>query len=333
MSSCGISLSRCLIPRGVSSADRTRTLGYLAVSLASVLFGMWPSVATLVLREVHELTLVLYSQLVPGLVFLPWLVKYRFPRKDLRFLVGITFLAAVVAPILYFYGLSRTTSANAALLSDTESLFTITFAFVFLGERLRRRSYVAIAGIALGAFLVATQLDFTNVAFAAFLEGNVMLIGAACFWGVNNNGVTILSRRNPRSLPMIALQLLLGAAFMVPINVAVGVPFTMSVTAIAGVVFLGLTGIGTFTVLFYYAFRTIGAMRTGAVLSTSALWGVLIALAVFPGQGLGFWQIAGGALLVGATVALYVLGERGAQPAASAGETLKPAGSDGPRLP
>lgn len=315
------------------SGDRTRLYGYLAVSGAAVLFGMWPTVAKLVLNEVNELTIVLYTQLVPGLIFLPWLVRYRFPRRDLRFLLGFTFTATVVAPILYFFGLARTTSANAALLSDTESLFTITFAFVFLGERLRPRGYLAIMGIALGAFLVATQLDFTSIAFLGYLEGNLFLIGAACFWGMNNNGITVLSRRNPRSLPMISLQLLTGAAFMVVINLAVGAPFTMAPVAAGGVVFLGLTGVGTFTVLFYYAFRTIGAMRTGAVLSASALWGVLIALLVFPEQGLGFWQLIGGALLVGATVSLYIFGEGRPKAAPPEGETLKPAGSDGPRLP
>ncbi len=313
--------------------DRRRLYGYLAVSVAAVLFGMWATVAKLVLQEANELTIVLYTQLIPGLVFLPWLVKHRFPRRDLKFLLAITFLAGVVAPISYFFGLGRTTSANAALLSDTESLFTITFAFVFLGERLRPRAYVAIVGIALGAFLVATQLDFTNVAFLTYLEGNLFLMAAACFWGMNNNGITVLSRRNPRSLPMISLQLLIGAAIMVPINLAAGAPFTMSPIAAVGVVFLGLTGVGTFTVLFYFAFRTIGAMRTGAVLSTSALWGVLIALTVFPEQGLGFWQIAGGALLVGATVALYVFGEGRPKAAPAAGETLKPTASDGPRSP
>ena len=315
------------------SGDR-RLQGYLAISVAAVLFGMWPSVAKLVLGEVSELTIILYTQLVPGLLLLPWLVRYRFPRKDLRFLLPITFVATVVAPILYFFGLSRTTSANAALLSDTESLFTIVYAFLFLGERLTARGYLFIVGIAVGAFLVATQLDFTGVAFVAYLEGNLLLIGAAAFWGMNNNGITVLSRRNPRILPMISLQLLVGAALMVPINLAAGAPFVMGPTPALGIVFLGLTGVGTFTILFYYAFRTIGAMRTGAVLSTSSLWGVLIALAVFPEQGLGLWQIVGGVLMVGATVALYLKGEPDAATApAVAGETLKPVASDGPKLP
>lgn len=315
----------------MASGDGVRLRGYLAITVAAILFGMWATVAKLVLNETHELTIVLYTQLVPGLLFLPWLVKYGFPRRDLPFILGITFLATVVAPVLYFLGLAKTTSANAALLSDTESLFTIVYAFVFLRERLRPRGYLALIGIALGAFVVATQLDFSSVAFFGYLEGNLLLIGAAAFWGMNNNGVTYLGARIPRLIPFIALQLLLGAAFMIPINVALGAPFLVTPRAAAGIVFLGLTGIGTFTVLFYYAFRTIGAMRTGAVLSTSALWGVLIALLVFPDQTLGFWQITGGALLVGATVALYVFGE--GKPAADASETLKPAASDGPKLP
>ncbi|TMA08496.1 MAG: hypothetical protein E6J94_02450 [Methanobacteriota archaeon] len=86
-----------------------------------------------------------------------------------------------------------------------------------------------------------------------------------------------------------------------------------------------------FSVLFFYAFRTIGAMRTGAILPTSALWGILAAFYFFPNETLSVVQVVGGALMVGSLVVFYLF--RGPTETRAAGETLKPEASDGPDSP
>lgn len=291
----------------MGTADRVRLHGYLAVSLAAVIFGMWATAAKLVLNEVHELTIVFYTQLLPGVLLLPVLVRHGFPRADWRLLLFTSVCGGVIAPILYFEGLGRSTSANAALLSNMESLFTVLLAFTFLRDRLALRGYFALSGIIVGAFLVSTQLDFSGVAFGTYLAGNLLLIAAGFFWAANNNGVAVLSRR-VKILPLMSAQLLIEAAILFPLVVASGAPLVVTGTPALGLMFLSLVGVASFTVLFYFAFRTIGAMRSGAVLSTSSFWGVLIALAVFPEQGLGLLQATGGALMVGATAVLYLFG-------------------------
>jgi hypothetical protein len=72
-------------------------------------------------------------------------------------------------------------------------------------------------------------------------------------------------------------------------------------------------------------------MRTGAVLPTSALWGILVALLLFPNETLSGVQVLGGALMVGALAVFYLL--RGPSKIGTAGETLKPGASDGPDSP
>jgi len=325
------------IPARVGTPYRARLYGYLAVSLAAVIFGMWATAAKLVLNEVHELTIVFYTQLLPGLLLFPVLVRHGFPRAHWRLLLFTSVCGGVIAPILYFEGLGRSTSANAALLSNTESLFTVLLAFMFLRERLGLKGYFSLSGIVVGAFLVSTQLDFSAATFGTYLAGNLLLIAAGFFWAANNNGVAVLSHR-VKILPLMSAQMLIEAAILFPIAVAFGAPLVVTGMPAVGLMFLSLVGVASFTVLFYFAFRTIGAMRSGAVLSTSSLWGVLIALAVFPEQGLGFLQAAGGALMVGATAALYLFGEprravSQGEPLSSSGETLKPAGSDEPRSP
>ncbi|MGI0148080.1 MAG: DMT family transporter, partial [Thermoplasmata archaeon] len=137
---------------------RERTRGYLAVVLAAVLFGVWPSLSKLVLNAVHPLVIALLIQLIPAIALSPSLRRVRIARSDWKLIALSSFVGAVIGPITYFYGLERTTASNSVLLSNSESLFTIMLAYTFLGERATRREYLALGGIAVGAFLVTTQL-------------------------------------------------------------------------------------------------------------------------------------------------------------------------------
>ena len=317
----------------MTARGNERVLGYLAILAGAVFFGAWPTAAKFALVDLHPLTIVFYTQLIPGLVFLPWARGIRLGRADVRLVAATTIAGAVLGPVLYFYGLERTTASNAVLLSNTESFFTMILAFLLLHERLAPRGYAALAAIAVGAFLVTTELRFGDVTFFDHLIGNVILLASASFWALNNVGSTVLLRR-VRILPLLALQLTLGSAILLPIVLATGVSLGVPLHVLPFLLFLALAGIGVFAVLFFYAFRTLGAMRAGAVLTTSALWGVLLALYVFPEQTLSLVQVGGGALMIGALVVLYLLSERAPRsPAAEEGETLKAPASDGPDPP
>ncbi|HYS99292.1 MAG TPA: DMT family transporter [Thermoplasmata archaeon] len=307
-----------------------RTYGYLAIILGAVLFGIWPSLSKLVLNaQVNPLLIAFLIQVIPGIVLAPTLRGIRVERGDWKFIAVAGIVGSVVGPIIYFYGLERTTASNSVLLSNTESLFTMVFAYTLLSERATRREYVCLAGIAVGAFLVTTQLRFGDIQFVGFLIGNVMLVAAAVCWAASNTVSTVLLRRIP-IVPLLTIQLLIGATVFAPIVILSGASLAVPLDILPVLIFLSLSAVGVFSVLFFYAFRTIGAMRTSAVLPTSALWGILVALYLLPGETLGGVQILGGALMVGAVVALYVF--RGPSEAGK-GETLKPATSDGPDSP
>src|SRR5207247_10795051 len=114
----------------------------------------------------------LLTQRIPALALLPRRRGLRIARSEWPLLALSGVVGAVAAPIVYFYGLERTTASNSVLLSNSEALFTILFAYAFLRERATPREYLALGGIAVGAFLVTTQLRFGDVQFLGFLIGN-----------------------------------------------------------------------------------------------------------------------------------------------------------------
>jgi len=307
-----------------------RTRGYLAIILAAVLFGIWPTLSKLVLNEVSPIAIAFLIQVIPGAALLPFVRRVRIDRADWKLIVLSGVVGAVLGPLIYFYGLERTTASNSVLLSNSESLFTMLFAYAFLRERATRREYLALGGIAVGAFLVTTQLRFGDVRFLEFLVGNIMLVAAAACWGSSNTMSTVLLRRIP-IVSLLEIQLVIGAAVFGGIVAVTATPLAVPLSILPVLILLSLSAVGVFSVLFFYAFRTIGAMRTGAVLPSSALWGILLALYVFPTETLSPVQILGGVLMVGSLIAFYVL--RGPGEASAGGETLKPAASDGPDSP
>jgi drug/metabolite transporter (DMT)-like permease len=306
-----------------------RSRGYLAIVAAAAFFGAWPTLSKLALESIHSpVVLAFLVQLIPAVLLLPTLRHVRIPRADRKLVLFSGVMGSVCGPLIYYLGLERTTASNSVLLSNSEAMFTVLLAYAFLGERATHREYLALGGIAVGAFVVTTELRFGDVRFLEFLIGNVLIVIAAICWASSNTVSSVLLRRM-RIVPLLALQFVIGAVCYAPIVALSGAPFEVPLTVLPLLIFLSLSAVFLFSVLFFYAFRTIGAMRTGAILPSSALWGIPLALSLLPNETLSPVQILGGALMVGSLVAFYLLH----RPADAAGETLKPSASDGPDSP
>ncbi|HEV8596047.1 MAG TPA: DMT family transporter [Thermoplasmata archaeon] len=275
--------------------------GYASILTASALFGASATVGTYLLKNLglNPLVGLVLAHGIASLAFLPF-ARRTLPRRADALLFAVWGLnGAALAPLLWFYGISLTVATEAALLANLEALFTITFAYVFLKERVPRRGYLGIALLLAGAVAVTTNLDFVSFGFTAHLAGNSLLIASSCLFGIDNNVSRVLiSRYDRRGIPFFKIWI--GLAVIIPISLAVRAPYTFSPSILALAVFLGIGSVAGVMWFFYIAFQEIGAMRTGALISTSALFGVAIAFGVF-GTAPTAVQFGGGLLMVAGT--------------------------------
>jgi drug/metabolite transporter (DMT)-like permease len=135
------------------------------------------------------------------------------------------------------------------------------------------------------------------------LLGNVLVVGACFFWGIDNNLSKFLSVKEDLIL-ITALKCLIGGAVLLALAYAVGLAFTVPLYALPYLVTAGAFSIGFSILFFMLGLREIGSMRTGMIFSTSSLFGALFAFVVLR-EGFGFVQVLAGLIMMLGVYSLY----------------------------
>lgn len=274
----------------------THHLGYVGAVSAAVLFGLSSTFNKIVLAEVHPLIVAGLIYLVAG-VFLflvrlsplhgRILVLLETPTKtepalrseDYRVLGLVTVSGAVVAPFLFIYGLDQTTAVNASLLLNMESLFTVFVAFIFFKEKGAKKDYFGVVLLIVGAVFVTSGGEFQSLTLAQGIVGNLSIVFACLFWGVDNNLSKLLSKK--RDLPhLVALKCLVGGSILLFLALVFGVDFRIPMFSLPYLFSVGAFSVGFSIVLFVFALREIGSMKTGVIYSTSSFFGAVLAFIV-----------------------------------------------------
>jgi drug/metabolite transporter (DMT)-like permease len=293
----------------------THHWGYVGVVVSAVLFGITATFNKIVLAKVEPLVVagLIYSiagivllfirlsplqRLILSLMETPTRTEKLISRRDLEVLALVIFSGAVIAPFLFLSGLNNTTAVNASLLMNTEALFTVFIALLFLGERGTRKDYVGILLLIVGAVFVTTNAEFQKLTLTREIFGNALIVGACLFWGVDNNLSKLLSRK--RDLVLItALKCLIGGGILSVLALLLRIGFQVPMISLPYLFSVGAFGIGFSVLLFLFALREIGSMRTGVIFSTSSLFGAVFAFAVLSEPLTWVQLVAGLAMLLG----------------------------------
>jgi drug/metabolite transporter (DMT)-like permease len=297
--------------------------GYVAAVVSAVLFGASSTLNKIALENVNPTVIAGMIYFVAGgLLFIVHLTplcnkilakldspdtETTITKKDYRTLAFVILCGSIIAPLLLLNGLNQTTAIDSSLLLNGEALFTVVIAFVFLNERCLRNEYVGILLLLIGVVFVTTNGAFQNLTLTENLLGNLLILGACFFWGIDNNLSKFLSKK--RDIIMVTgLKCFIGGSALLAISFLLGFSFSIPLTSIPYVLFVGAFSIAFSILFFLFALRKIGSMRTGVISSLSSLFGAVLAFVVLREAFTVVQLIAGSVMILG----IYVLYRCGA---------------------
>lgn len=188
-------------------------------------------------------------------------------------------LLDIAAPILLMLGLRGGEAASASLLGNFEIVATALFAPLLFRERVSRMLWAALGCITLSCAI----LSFQGAESLRFSAASLLVLGAACCWGLENNCTRRLSGKSAREIVILkgffsgggSLCLALLAGESLP-------PLGIALRAMG----LGFVSYGLSIFFYVRAQRDLGAARTSAYYSVNPFVGSLLALILLR-EGLG----------------------------------------------
>ena len=214
-------------------------------------------------------------------------------RAELPYTLGMILLD-IAAPIALMLGLENCGSANASLLNNFEIVATSAIAFFVFREQLSRRLTLAIAMVT----LASAVLSFEGAGAFRFDTGSVLVLAAACCWGLENNCTRMLSSKSSIQITTIKGIFSGLGSLTVALLLGEGIP---SLLLIIAVLLLGFVAYGLSINFYIQAQASLGAAKTSAYYSIAPFLGVFFGMALL-GERPGFRFYLGLAIMIAATV-------------------------------
>ncbi len=257
--------------------SRPVTIGYISATISALLFGSVSTIAKPILYDINPLLLSSLVYLISGLTLTPIAQNLRqhFEKKHYVLLITTAILGAAIAPAMFFFGLKETTAADSSVLVNGEIIFSVLLAILFFKERLNPVGFASVALVLIGVTVIITNLDFNNLQLKANY-GNLLIIGATFFWGLDNNISKILSHKMSIS-KLIQLKSFIGGTILFGLTLLLGIPVIINLAQIPYIVLLGVVGFAASLYFFLQSLRKIGTIKTILIFSFSSLFGLVLA--------------------------------------------------------
>lgn len=308
---------------------KNKHIGYVSAIIAAMLFGSVSTITKPILEDLNALSVSSLTYIIAGLSLIPFL-KFSFTNSDSNsnsnsnntlettnntskkrkwtdnrksyFLLLLTSLCgAVIAPTLFFYGLSNTSASDSSILINGEVLFSILLAVVFFNEKLIKREIIALILVLVGIVILTTNMQFlsSSNSFIEFNIGNILIVGSTLFWALDNNISKILSK-NIHIPKIIVLKTLIGGSllFILTITVFGIAEFDVDIIHVSYLVFAGSLGFGASLFFFLHSLKRIGTIKTILLFSTSSLFGMIFAK-IFLNENITIYQIIAVGVILG----------------------------------
>ncbi len=281
--------------------------GYGLAILAAAFFG---SVSTLVkpaLESINPILLTCMVYLISAVAITPATLHkpISFRRKDFLLILAVSISGAVIAPLMYFHGLQITTASNTAVLSNTETVFTVVIAILFFKEKLSKIGYVGLLLVTVGAVIVTTDLHLSNFGFQLD-AGNLLIIGSSLFWALDNNISKVITKRI-NVLKIAQLKSAIGGGLLLAVVLITNIPILLKIAEIPFVLLLGTVGFAASLYCFLRALKIIGIVKTIVIFATSSVFGLIFAV-LFLHEQISAYQIAAIVIMLSG---IYLINRKG----------------------
>ncbi len=191
--------------------------------------------------------------------------------------------------MLWFFAMTRIPIAEVTALNYLSPVYVTIGAALFLGERLALRRVMAVVAALIGALIILRP------GFRDINSGHVsMLFAAVVFGGSYLLAKYAVGRSSP--VVVVAMLSLWVTVALAPFAYAVWVtPTLVELAILFGVACFATAGHYTMTLAFAAAPVTV----TQPVTFLQLVWAALLGALVF-GEGVDFWVVLGGSLILGA---------------------------------
>ena len=214
-------------------------------------------------------------------------------KAELPYTLGMILLD-IAAPILLMLGLKSCGSANASLLNNFEIVATSAIAFFIFREQLSRRLTLAVALVTLASAI----LSFEGAGAFRFDSGSLLVLGAACCWGLENNCTRMLSSKS--SVQITTIKGIFSGLGSLTVALILGEPLP-ALIFLGAVLVLGFVAYGLSINFYIQAQASLGAAKTSAYYSIAPFLGVFFGMALL-GERPGLRFYLGLAVMIAATV-------------------------------
>lgn len=230
----------------------------------------------------------------------------------LPILIGCGYAATMICFVL---ANKLTTAANTIFLQSTAPIYLVLIGPLVLKEPIRRREFgfMAVLGAGLAMFFVGHESARATAPDP--LKGNLLALASGVWWAVAVSGLRFMGKRGGHgggaAAAVVAGNLI---AFLVCLPAALPVA-GVTATDVGVIGFLGVFQIGLAYVLLTYGLAHVGALEASLLLLGEPVLNPLWAWVVH-GERPSGWSLAGGAVIVAATLVKSVYDSMTSPPAA-----------------
>ena len=286
---------------------KTKNIAAGFAVLAAALYAINIPLSKLLLTRVQPTMMAAFLYLGAGLgLALHGLVvgkkeEESLSRKELPYTVGMIVLD-IAAPILLMLGLERTNSANASLLNNFEIVATSLIAFFVFREALSRRLVLAIVLVTISSIALSCE----GAGSFHFNTGSLLVLGASCCWGLENNCTRMLSGKS--SVQITTIKGIFSGLGSLVVALALGENIPGGIWILA-VLLLGFVAYGLSINFYIKAQKHLGAAKTSAYYSIAPFLGVVFGMLLGERPGVEFYvglvmMLAATGLMMKDTIAL-----------------------------